>query len=65
MAHAGCRTHRHASRERLQNMIIAYKYNKSRLSHTKSQNLQKQVRRPLFCLSKFYVASMAHKIEPF
>ena len=65
MAPAGRRTHRHASRERLQNIIFAYKYKKSRLGHTISQTLQKQVRHPLLCLCNFYVASMGHEIEPF
>ena len=49
--------------EDYKNMFIAYKYNKSRLGHTISQTLQKQVRRPLLCLCNFYVAFMGHEID--
>ena len=46
MAPAGCRTHRHASRDILQNMIISYiTYITSHLGYTTSHALQKQVRR--------------------
>ena len=65
MAPAGCRTHRHASREELQNMIIAYIITNHRFGHITSPTLQKKVRRPLLCLYNFYVASMGHEIEPF
>ena len=65
MAPAGCRTHRHASRERLQNMIIAYIITNHILAIPYHKTLQKQVRRPLLCLCNFYVASMGHEIEPF
>ena len=44
----------------LQNMIISYNklYISSRLDHiTSQQALQKQVRRPLLCCCKFYVAA--------
>ena len=37
MAPAGCRTHRHASREKLQNMIIAYNITNHIFGHTISQ----------------------------
>ena len=55
MAPAGCRTHRHASRELLQNMIISYiTYITSCVVHIISQHtLQKQVRRPLIVVACF------------
>ena len=59
MAPAGFRTHRHASREILQNMIISYiTYITSHLGHTTSHVLQKQVRCLYLIVCKFYVDSM-------
>ena len=62
MAPAGCHTHRHASRDSYyKNMInlIHHIYHSSHPSgHITSQHaLQKQVRRPLLCCCKFYVAA--------
>ena len=60
MAPAGCRTHRHASREPITNMIISYIHiYHITFGHIISHHtLQKQVRRPLLCCCKFYVAAM-------
>src|SRR5664279_5067936 len=67
MAPAGCRTHRHARREILQNMIISYiKYinHNHSFGHTTSHALQKQVRHFYLYFCMFYGASRAEE-EPF
>jgi len=54
MAPAGCRTHRHANRDILQNMIISYiTYITSHFGYTTSHALQKQVRRLYFVVANF------------
>ena len=67
MAPASCRTHRHASRDIL---YITWSSHTSHISHhvighiTSQHTLQKQVRRPLICCCKFYVAATGLQ-EPF
>ena len=67
-AHVGCRTHRHASRELItkHDHLIHQHISYQHLDHITSQHaLQKQVRRPLFCCCKFYVAAMGFYQELF
>ena len=55
MAPAGCHTHRHASRETLQNMIIAYIIHITSwaIPYHRKHSLQKQVRRLYFVVACF------------
>ena len=63
MAPAGCRTQRHASREPItkHDHLIHQHISHHVSGHTTSQHaLQKQVRHPLLCCYKFYVAAMGN-----
>ena len=62
MAAAGCHTHRHASRDSYYKNIINLIHHIYDSSHpfghiTSQHGLQKQVRHPLLCCCKFYVAA--------
>ena len=61
MAPAGCRIHRHASRDNLYKTWLSHTSNISHhvFDHIISEHtLQKQVRRPLLCCCMFYVVVM-------
>ena len=69
MAPTGCRTHRHASRDILQNMIISYityiTYITSHLGYTTSHtSCKNKLDASTYCC-KFYVVSMGCIHEPF
>jgi hypothetical protein len=65
MAPAGCRTHRHASRELItkHDHLIHHIYSNHILAIPHHMPLQNKVRRPLLCCCKFYVASTGNALR--